>query len=128
MRLAELLEPDLAQNNRKSVNSCGPLAICPRHILGLTIHWLSGGSYHDIRDAGIFSVPTFFCLLKKRLHAILHCKHLQLELRNTKEELDELAEGFKCKSKEGIMAGCIGALDGLLLLICTPTRKEACNI
>jgi hypothetical protein len=26
------------------------------------------------------------------------------------------------------MAGCTGALDGLLLLICTPTRKEASNI
>jgi len=62
------------------------------------------------------------------LHAILHCKHLQLEQSNTKEELDELAEGFKCKSRESIMAGCIGSLDGLLLLMHTPTRKEACNV
>jgi hypothetical protein len=60
MRLAELLESYLAQNNRKSVNSCGQLAICPRHILGLTIHRLSGSSYHDIRDAGNFSARTFF--------------------------------------------------------------------
>jgi hypothetical protein len=48
MCLAELLEPDLAQNNRKSVNSCGQLAICPQHILGLTILWLSSGSYQEI--------------------------------------------------------------------------------
>ncbi len=27
-----------------------------------------------------------------------------------------------------IMAGCVGALDGLLLLICTRTRKDACNV
>ncbi len=128
MCLAKLLEPRLAQNNRKSFNSCGQPAICPPHILGLTICWLSGGSYHDIRDTGNFSAPTFFRLLKKGLYAILHCEELQFQLPTTKEELDELAEGFKFKSTEGIMAGCVGALDGLLLLICTPTRKEASNV
>lgn len=128
MHLTKLLEPRLAQSNRKSFNSCGQAAICPHHILGLTIRWLSGGSYHDIRDTGNFSAPTFFRLLKKGLYAVLNCKELEFQLPTTKEELDELAEGFKCKSTEGIMAGCIGALDGLLLLIRTPTRNEASNV
>ncbi len=52
----------------------------------------------------IFLHPPF-PLTKKGLHAILHGKYLQLELPNTKEELDELAEGFKCKSTEGIING-----------------------
>ncbi len=128
MCLAKFFEPRLAQNNRKSLNSCGQPAICPPHILGLTIHWLSGGSYHDIRDTGIFSAPTFFYLLKKGLYVILHCEELQFQLPATNEEFDELAEGFKCKFTEGIMAGCVGALDGLLLLIHTPTWKEASNV
>jgi len=88
------------------------MAICPPHILGLTIRWLSGGSYHDIRDAGNFSMPTFFRLLKKGLHAIVSCEELQMKLPTTVNELDELAEGFKNKSTEGVMSGCVGALDG----------------
>jgi hypothetical protein len=43
------------------------LAICLNHILGLTIRWLSAGSYHYTRDAENFSAPTFFCLFKKYL-------------------------------------------------------------
>jgi hypothetical protein len=58
--LASILQPALEHNNNKSVNSCGELAISAPHILGLTIHWCSGSSFHDIRDAGNFSPPTFF--------------------------------------------------------------------
>jgi hypothetical protein len=68
MRLTKLLEPRLAQSNCKSFNSCGQAAICPHHILGLTIFWLNGGIYNDIRDTGNFSAPTFFRLLKKGLY------------------------------------------------------------
>jgi len=128
MSLAALLEPSLLQSDRHSLSSCGQMAICPPHILGLTIRWLSGGSYHDIRDAGNFSMPTFFRLLKKGLHAIVSCEELQMKLPTMVNELDELAEGFKNKSTEGVMSGCVGALDGLLLLIRTPTREEASNV
>jgi hypothetical protein len=110
------------------MNSCGQLEICPPHILGLTIRWLSGSSFHDIRDAGNFSRPSFFRLLRKGLRAILTCKELQITLPNTQDELDEVLEGFKSKSIEEVMSGCVGALDGLLLLICTPTREEAPNV
>jgi hypothetical protein len=88
---------------------------------------LSGDSYHGIRDTGNFSAPTFFCL-KKRLYAIIHCKALEFQLLATKKEVDEVAEGFKCKSTEIIMAGCVGALDGLLLLIRTPKQKKSVNV
>jgi hypothetical protein len=128
MHLVTLLEPNLRQDDRKSMNSCGQLAICPPHILGLTIRWLSGSSFHDIRDAGNFSRPSFFRLLRKGLRAILTCKELQITLPNTQDELDEVLEGFKSKSTEEVMSGCVGALDGLLLLIRTPTREEAPNV
>ena len=85
MRLVTLLEPNLRQDDRKSMNSCGQLAICPPHILGLTIRWLSGSSFHDIRDAGNFSRPSFFRLLRKGLRAILTCKELQITLPNTQD-------------------------------------------
>jgi hypothetical protein len=128
MKLAKLLEPSLIQSDRQSLNSCGQLAVCPPHILGLTIRWHSAGCYHDIRDAGNFSVPTFFRLLKKGIRAISSCRELALKLPTKLDELEELAEGFKFKSTEGIMFGCVGALDGLLLLIRTPKKDEAANV
>jgi hypothetical protein len=73
----------LEQNNTKSMNSCGELAICPSHILGLMIHWLSGSSFHDIRDAGNFSRATFFWLLWKGISSIIQCKRLKMALPRT---------------------------------------------
>jgi hypothetical protein len=70
MKLVNLLMPFLEQNDTKSMNRCGEPAISPPHILGLTIHWLSGSSFHDITDAGNFSRPIFFRLLHKGLEAI----------------------------------------------------------
>ncbi len=59
MHLVALLEPTLRQDDGKSMNSCGQPAICPPHILGLSIRWLNGSSFHDIRDAGNFLRPSF---------------------------------------------------------------------
>jgi len=54
-KLVSILHPTLKQNDSKSMNSCADPAISVPHILGLTICWLSGSSFHDIRDAGNFS-------------------------------------------------------------------------
>jgi hypothetical protein len=88
--------------------------------------WIN--SFHDITDAGNFSRPTFFRLLRKGIQAILNCKEIQVQLPTTREELDEVRQGFQDKSIEEVMLGCVGALDGLLLLIRTPTRNEAPNV
>jgi hypothetical protein len=66
--------------------------------------------------------------LKRGLFAILDCVHLAITLPETEEDLVHVAEGFKCKSTEGVMAGCVGALDGMLLLICTPSREDISNV
>ncbi len=95
--------------------------------MGLTIRWLSGGSYHDIRDAGNFSKPTFFCLLWLGLNAVNSCNELKIKLPQTEKELEEVRDGFMKKSTEGVMSGCVGALDGLLFMIRTPRRREAAN-
>ncbi len=64
MHLVTLLEPTFRQDDGKSMNSCGQPVTCPPNILGSTIQWFSGSSFHDIR-------PSFFHLLHKGLHAIL---------------------------------------------------------
>jgi len=120
-KLVSILEPALEQNNAKSINSCKELAISPSHILGLTIRWCSGSSFHDLRDAGNFSRSTFFWLLWK---GIIHCTRLQMILPRTTNELEDVKKGFESKSTENIMSGCVGALDGFLLLIRMPSQRE----
>jgi hypothetical protein len=48
-------------------------------------------------------------------------------LQRTVGELEELPRGFETKSTEQVMSGCVGALDGLLLIIRAPSKKEASN-
>jgi hypothetical protein len=72
MKLVNLFMPSIEQNKRKIVNSCREAAISLQHILGLTFHWLSGSSFHDIRDEGFFRVLPLFCLLHKVLLAIVN--------------------------------------------------------
>jgi len=114
-KLVSILQPALEQNNAKSANSCGELALSPSHIFGLTIHWCSGSSFHDICDAGDFSCPTFFWLLWKGILSIVNCTRLQIVLPRTTQELEDVKKGFESKSMERVMCGCVGALDGFLL-------------
>ena len=113
--LVSILYPALEQNNSKSINSCAKPAISAPHILGLTICWLSGSSFHDIHDAGNYSRPTFFCLFWKGISAITNRKRLQMVLPRTVKE--ELQRGFETNSTDQVVSGCAGVLDGLLLLI-----------
>jgi len=126
-KLLKILEPELARSDTMSMISCGLLPVSPGHILGLTIRWLSGGSFHNIRDAGNFSKPTFYHLLWLGLIPLINCPQLQIALPETEHELDELRGGFAAKSTKGVVSGCVEALDSFLLLIRTPTRKEAAN-
>jgi len=60
---------------------------------------------------------------------ILHfCECLKMNLPKTMEELDDVRKGFEGISTEEVMFGCVGALDGYLLLIRTPSRKESTNV
>ena len=62
-KLVRILEAKLYLDSSKSLSTCGHPAVAPPVILALTIRWLSGGSYHDVRDAGNISAPSFYRLL-----------------------------------------------------------------
>jgi len=58
----------------------------------------------------------------------LDCVHLAITLPETEEDLIYVSDGFKCKLTDGVMARCAGALDGMLLLIRTPSQGEISNV
>ena len=62
--LSKLLERQLWLNPVKACNSVGHSSVPPEIIVANTIHWLSGGSQHDICDTGNYSKPSFFRLTR----------------------------------------------------------------
>lgn len=111
-------EPAGAPNARRTVSI--ELA------LAMTMRYLAGGSYLDIMLwAGLRAHRTFY----KHVHATLlaldevlpeFTLERDLEKFDT-ERMDALKSGFK-KRSYGYLDGCIGALDGLLLPIISPTN------
>jgi hypothetical protein len=51
-----------------------------------------------------------------------------MKLPEAMEEFDDVRKGFEGISTEEVMSGCVGALDGYLLLIQTPSRNESTNV
>ena len=52
---------------------------------------------------------------------------LEIIFPKEKEEFIKLAPSFECKSSEGMMRGCVGAIDGFLATINRPTIVESGN-
>jgi hypothetical protein len=73
-KLVSILQPALEQNNNRSINSCGELAISAPHIPGLTMQWCSGSSFNDIHDAGNFLVQHFFDYFGRKFLHLLSAK------------------------------------------------------
>jgi hypothetical protein len=122
-KLVRILEAKLYLDSSKSLSSCGHPAVAPPVILVLTICWLSGGSYRNVRDAGSISAPSFYRLLWLCLNALNSCDELKMQLPTTHEQLEPIYNGFATKSTDSVIAGCVGALDGFLLLIRTPQGR-----
>jgi hypothetical protein len=66
--------------------------------------------------------------LWKGIYSIVHCTRHQMVLPRTANKLEDVKKGFESKSTENVMSGCVVALDGILLLIRMPSRREASNV
>ena len=126
--LSKLLERQLWLKPVKAYNSVGHSIVPPEIIVANTICWLSGGSQHDIRDTGNYSKPSFFRLMWCCIDAIISCPALSIDLPTKKEDLLRLQAGFKDISTDGVIMGCVGAINGFLLLIKTPSQNESANV
>jgi hypothetical protein len=91
------------------------------------IWFLSGGSFHDIWTVASISKPSFHRILWHTIDVINACCVLDFQLPSTLEELNALKDGFTSKSRDEIMHGCIGALDGFLLwIVVPPSPRQNC--
>lgn len=122
--LLELLRPMITYDVIKSKNSCDK-PIFPELVLATGIRWLAGGSYIDIMDVYDYSQSSFYRCRNTFLTAVLTCDALEIKFPETPEELEAVRVRFEAKSSEGVMRGCVGALDGLLARIKCPSVAES---
>jgi hypothetical protein len=121
--LGEIIEIDPIQSR----NSSGSDPIIPEVVMACGIRWLAGGSYSDIKNAYGLSRATFYRLRDLFIDAICDCKELDIKLPNLSDpnDIDRIRRQFEEKSSNGIMRGCVGAVDGMLQEIQQPSYQDS---
>ena len=129
-KLCSILDPFLRKDVVKACNRSGSNKgpITTEIALHCLLRWLGGGSYLDIRISVGISIPSFYRVLHLCMDAILLCDEFEISFPSTETDLQAAADGFKSISSHGIIDGCVGCLDGILLKIQTPTSKEVGNV
>jgi hypothetical protein len=127
-KLVEILRPVLTVNATKAFARSPAGPIIPEIRLHCLIRYIAGGSYLDI--CTLVSIPhsTFYYSLWKTCAAINASPQLAFRLPSTKEELKAASDGFESISYNGIMRGCIGAIDGWLCAIIVPPKSAVGNV
>lgn len=91
-----------------------------------TIRYLAGGSYTDICVFCKISMQSFYRIVWQTIHAIN--RSIKIEFPSLPEDCAILASAFEKISYAGVISNCVGALDGYLLAINTPSKKSAKNV
>jgi hypothetical protein len=97
--------------------------------LACTLRWLAGGNYMDIHHMHGISEAAFWCGLHATIYALL-AEYGASELGDSKfkdpDKLSEMEKTFR-QHNEGLLKGCVGAIDGMAVKICRPTDSECAN-
>jgi hypothetical protein len=123
-KLLSMIAPKLKINATYSKNRTGIDPVTPENQLQLTLSWLGGGRYHDIRALAGTSKTYFFAVVNRVIDAICSTDALRLKFPTTGAEIYTARKGFQNISSNGILTGCVGAIDGWLCQIKVPTTKE----
>lgn len=103
-------------------------AILPELQLYCCIRWLAGGSYTDLYFFTGISCASFYRVVWKTIFAINTCEHLAFNFPKTRDECARAAAEFKNISFLGVLDNVVAVVDGFLLKIVTPSKKEAGNV
>jgi hypothetical protein len=122
-RLVELLVPFLPSDVTKSRNRCSH-EIYPEIIVGIGLRYLAGGSHEDIREVYGVSVSGFYYCRNRFFKAVMASDALKIRLPEGPKEWEAVRVKFHGKSEEGIVRGCVGAIDGFFQPTKCPNVKE----
>ena len=129
MKLCSLIDPHLQKDRAMAkVRTKIDQPITTQIMLHCLIRWLAGGSHHDIRLHVGISKSAFCRCVHGVIRAIKKVEELRIKFPKTEDGWKKVADGFANISSASIIDGCVGCVDGILLHIETPTKKEAGNV
>jgi hypothetical protein len=82
----------------------------------------------DIRHIIGASLPATYKAFDDFVNAVNTCPELDINFPQSPAEWKVVNDGFSAKSSDGIMQGCVGAIDGYFQRIQTPFKKEVGNV
>lgn len=124
--LVEMLRPSLHRDEHRSRSA---QAIQPEHIVALGLRALGGGRLSDIRHIVGCSRSAAYAALDDFVNAVNSCPELDvINFPKTAAEWKEVNDGFTAKSSDGIMQGCVGAIDGYFQRVQAPRQKDVGNV
>ena len=127
-KLCAWIDPFVRVDPGKSHNRTGKKRIDTKIVLHCLLRWLAGGSHHDIRMSAGVSPTAFYNCLDKATNAILNINQLEIKFPSTPGEIEKSAADFRAISTSGIVDGCVGCLDGILIRIRPPWKDETGNV
>ena len=125
-KLLSYINEGLIYENERSIGRGGP--ILPELRLYCTLRYLAGGSYLDIHYFCGISETSFYSSVWRVLDLINKCPQLNIKFPQTSQECRDAAEGFRSVSSGDAIINCVSVLDGLLVRVVTPSKKEAKNV
>jgi hypothetical protein len=94
-----------------------------------TIRWIAGGSYLGICDISGILKSSFYRVVWKTIRVIVACQGLgTIQWPGTQEAVQKVIEGFATITTQGVISNCTGVVDGYLLRIKVPGKKEVGNV
>ena len=126
-KLLSYILPGLIDEDKKAgAGRGGP--ILPELRLYSALRYLAGGSYLDIHFFCGISETSFYYSIWRVFDLINSCAPLAIHFPQTISECRAAAEGFRSVSSGDAIINCVSVVDGLLVRIATPTKKEAKNV
>lgn len=125
-RLLALICEDLVVNELMAGPRGG--AIIPELCLFCTLRWLAGASYLDICDIAGISTSSFYRVVWKTVTDTCRCEALDIVFPQTNKQLERAMVGFASISDNCAIKNCVGVVDGYLLRIKVPKKKEVGNV
>ena len=126
-RLLDLIRDKIQIDAKRSSRQTHKSPIRPEHVLSMTICYLAGGrvihlkKLHGLKKAMCYRYINH-CM--EALEELLSTEALAIKFPSTKEDFYDAAKIFQYYSTDGVINGCVGALDGWFCFITCPSVKE----
>jgi DDE superfamily endonuclease len=125
-KLLSFILAGLDDEEQRASGRGGP--IIPELRLYCTLRYLAGGSYLDIHYFCGISETSFYSSVWRVIELLNASPMLNIHFPQTVQECEFAAEGFRSVSSGDAIVNCVSVVDGLLVHISTPSKKEAKNV